>query len=96
MPIYEFSCSECGAEFEELTGPHVGLDAESVCCPECGASRVERLPTSSYSPIHRRLTTNERKKLESSRSVDRAARKAEFKRKRKAVRDARNNSGGPG
>ena len=92
MPIYEFSCKECGTEFEELIGPHVGLTAEQVSCPECGASGAERLPTSSYSPIHRRLTANERKKLESSRSVDRAARKAEFKRKRQAARDARSRS----
>ena len=94
MPIYEFSCKECGAEFEELTGTHVGLAASQVRCPECGAGNAERLPTSSYSPIHRRLTANERKKLEASRSVDRAARKAEFKRKRQAARDARNRSGG--
>lgn len=94
MPIYEFSCKDCGAEFEELTGPHVGLTTDAVRCPECGAEGAERLPTSSYSPIHRRLTANERKKLESSRRVDRAARKAEFKRKRQAARDARNISGG--
>lgn len=93
MPIYEFSCKACGAEFEELTGPHVGLSVDQVRCPDCGATETERLSTSSYSPIHRRLTSNERKKLESSRSVDRAARKAEFKRKRQAARDARNRTG---
>lgn len=89
MPIYEFRCPECGSEFEELTGTHVGLSAEDVSCPECGSKEVVRLSTSTYSPIHRRLTAGERRKLETSRSVDRAARKAEFKRKRQAARDAK-------
>ena len=89
MPIYEFKCSECGCQFEELTGSHVGLSPEDVRCPECDSAKVERLSTSTYSPIHRRMTAGERRKLEESRSVDRAGRKAEFKRKRQAARDAK-------
>ena len=94
MPIYEFKCSSCGSEFEELTGSHVGLDPGDVRCPECDSANVERLSTSSYSPIHRRLTAGQRKNLEQARSVDRAARKADFKRKRQAARDARNRKQG--
>ncbi|MBN1503517.1 MAG: zinc ribbon domain-containing protein [Candidatus Eisenbacteria bacterium] len=40
MPIYEFKCSVCGKEFEKLCP--VGKD-RGVRCPECGASKTERL-----------------------------------------------------
>lgn len=39
MPIYEFSCKECGARFEEL----VGAGTESVPCRECGAAGTVRV-----------------------------------------------------
>jgi putative FmdB family regulatory protein len=37
MPIYEYSCRECGVEFEKL----VGLN-QSVMCPSCESARVMR------------------------------------------------------
>lgn len=37
MPIYEYSCRECGAEFEKLVGPQV-----TVACPSCASGRVIR------------------------------------------------------
>jgi putative FmdB family regulatory protein len=38
MPIYEYSCRECGAEFEKLiAGP------ATVACPSCQSERVMRL-----------------------------------------------------
>jgi putative FmdB family regulatory protein len=37
MPIYEYRCSECGAEFEKL------VDARTtVACPVCAGSHVTR------------------------------------------------------
>ncbi|HVQ75373.1 MAG TPA: zinc ribbon domain-containing protein [Candidatus Binatia bacterium] len=37
MPIYEYRCSECGAEFEKL------VDARTrVACPACAGSQVMR------------------------------------------------------
>ncbi|MGA7991395.1 MAG: zinc ribbon domain-containing protein [Thermoanaerobaculia bacterium] len=41
MPLYEFTCEECGATFEELVA--AGLDRHGVTCPECGSEEVEKL-----------------------------------------------------
>jgi putative FmdB family regulatory protein len=38
MPIYEFRCVDCKAEFEELCR----LDERTVPCPSCGSRNVER------------------------------------------------------
>ncbi|MDY6838582.1 MAG: zinc ribbon domain-containing protein [Thermodesulfobacteriota bacterium] len=40
MPLYEFRCSKCGAEFEQIV---FCADKEPVTCPTCGASDPERL-----------------------------------------------------
>jgi putative FmdB family regulatory protein len=37
MPIYEYSCRECGTEFEKLVSGHV-----VVACPSCQSDRVMR------------------------------------------------------
>jgi putative FmdB family regulatory protein len=37
MPIYEYTCKQCGREFEELI-----RGDEKPACPECGQSTVER------------------------------------------------------
>jgi putative FmdB family regulatory protein len=39
MPIYEFKCSKCGEEFEDL----VPMSDPRTTCPSCGARRVEKL-----------------------------------------------------
>ncbi len=38
MPIYEYSCSKCGNEFERL----VRSSSEKVECPKCAGTKVER------------------------------------------------------
>jgi putative FmdB family regulatory protein len=39
MPMFEFKCSRCGHEFEELV---FSMTAYSVRCPECDSPEVER------------------------------------------------------
>lgn len=39
MPMYEYKCSACGNEFEEL----VFGDVETVPCPKCDSSDTRRL-----------------------------------------------------
>jgi putative FmdB family regulatory protein len=39
MPLYEYSCPLCGAEFEEIVP---SSRADSVACPACGSKRAER------------------------------------------------------
>jgi len=38
MPIYEFVCSKCNNDFEEL----VFSQSEKVACPQCGSKKVKR------------------------------------------------------
>jgi putative FmdB family regulatory protein len=42
MPIYEYRCDDCGADFEELVRGEGAL-ATAVKCSACGSSRIERL-----------------------------------------------------
>lgn len=41
MPIYEYSCGQCGLAFEELVIRR--SDENEVKCPKCGSRRAERL-----------------------------------------------------
>ena len=41
MPLYEFTCTNCGETFEELVG--TGETGAGLTCPECGAADVERI-----------------------------------------------------
>jgi putative FmdB family regulatory protein len=40
MPLYEYTCRECGRRFEVLQ--RVGADGTGVTCPGCGASHVAK------------------------------------------------------
>jgi putative FmdB family regulatory protein len=40
MPLYEYACLKCSHTFEELV-----FGEETVECPQCHASKVERLPS---------------------------------------------------
>ena len=40
MPIYEYRCERCGAEFEELA---LSSQSASVTCRACDSRRVTRL-----------------------------------------------------
>jgi putative FmdB family regulatory protein len=40
MPIYEYSCADCGVQFERFVRT---MTAEvAVSCPECGGTRVKK------------------------------------------------------
>lgn len=41
MPIYEYICEGCGAKFEALRP--LNDTGESLACPECGGSRLEKV-----------------------------------------------------
>jgi len=96
VPIYEFACRSCGHRFEELVGSHVGLDAADVSCPECGAADVERLLSTSYAPLQRQMTPNERRRLEEKRGTNRGGAKERFKQQRAAEKRAAARRGGGG
>ena len=94
MPLYEFSCRSCGHRFEELVGPHVGLDEGDVACPECGAADPERLMSNSYAPINRQLTTNQKRRLEDKRGTDRGGAMERFSKQRAKEKRAQKGRGG--
>ena len=84
MPVYEFSCGECGEQIEELVGPHVGTNVADVRCPACGAAGVERLMSSSYAPIHRRMSANQKRRSEAARDTGGGGAMQRFKQQRAA------------
>jgi putative FmdB family regulatory protein len=88
VPIYEFVCQSCEQRFEELVG-QVGTSESAVRCPACGGAEVERLVSSSYAPVPRQMTPNQRRRLEAKRGTDRGGAKQRFKRQRAAERAAR-------
>jgi putative FmdB family regulatory protein len=42
MPLYEFHCSKCGVEFEELVFSSKPEAVAEVTCPECGSYKVSK------------------------------------------------------
>lgn len=40
MPIYEYRCSACEADFEELV--RTSSAEKSVACPKCGSRKISR------------------------------------------------------
>lgn len=43
MPIYEYACGHCGAEFEELV--RTAAEEKQVACPRCGQRKATRRPS---------------------------------------------------
>jgi putative FmdB family regulatory protein len=50
MPLYEFHCRRCGADFEELC--RSGNGARGVRCPQCGGGRVAKRVSSFFAHSH--------------------------------------------
>ncbi|MEZ5339231.1 MAG: zinc ribbon domain-containing protein [bacterium] len=40
MPLYEYRCKDCGAEFEALVGR---TETDPVECEQCHSSKTERI-----------------------------------------------------
>ncbi|MBN1842578.1 MAG: zinc ribbon domain-containing protein [Deltaproteobacteria bacterium] len=40
MPLYEFRCLKCGAEFEQIV---FSTDRDPIKCPKCESTDTERL-----------------------------------------------------
>jgi len=38
MPIFEYSCSDCGTRFEKLVRNH----SEEITCPSCGEKHLKQ------------------------------------------------------
>ncbi len=41
MPLYEYACRQCHADFEALV-PAGRRDAADTPCPQCGATKIAR------------------------------------------------------
>jgi len=52
MPIYEFHCNDCGADFEKLV---FGSDP-AVECPECHKANCARLMSACNAKVGTKLT----------------------------------------
>lgn len=42
MPLYEFHCTKCDVEFEELVMSSKPEALAQVACPECGSHKVSK------------------------------------------------------
>lgn len=49
MPIYEYSCKQCGHTFEKLVSRSRMKDAQQ--CPDCGAVEADKLVSSFSSKV---------------------------------------------
>ena len=85
MPIFEFECEECGAEFEEL----VAAGTESGTCPKCGSERSRRLWSAPAAPYKLVKTPGAARQQEARNAKLKDATKARFKAQRQKQRDAR-------
>ncbi|WP_072031797.1 FmdB family zinc ribbon protein [Acetonema longum] len=43
MPLYEFKCLDCHAQFEKICGIEWNNAPHSVICPKCGHNNLQKL-----------------------------------------------------
>ncbi len=90
VPIYEFECEDCGAEFEEI----LPAESASAICRECGSRRTTRR----YSPqaaTFKLVKSPGAARVQEARNANlRGETKANFKRRRRAARDAKGKATG--
>lgn len=91
MPIYEFSCEECGTDFDDL----VAAGTEHASCPQCGSKRTRRR-FSAPSPSFRLAKSpgNARKQEAKNRKLHTQT-KSRFKESMRKLRES-GPKGGPG
>jgi putative FmdB family regulatory protein len=90
MPVYEFRCEECGAEFEEL----VKAPSTRAACPSCGSGHVRRLFSAQAAPFHLVKSRGHTRTQEARNAKLRETTKANFKAARRRAREGRSSSGG--
>jgi putative FmdB family regulatory protein len=90
MPIYEYRCEACGERFEEL----VPADAPAPACPRCGAERAKRLMSAQAAPFDIVRSPGAMRKQERKNAQLHARTKADFKARRRKVRETRSGRGG--
>jgi putative FmdB family regulatory protein len=49
MPLYDFTCDDCGKQFERLTRREA--DVADVDCPDCGGRHVRRALSLPAAPV---------------------------------------------
>lgn len=81
MPIYEFRCDACGAEFEAL----VAVGAEPPC-GECGGGPARRVLSPPAAPFRLVKTPRGKRRQERSNAELRERTKARFKEARARAR----------
>lgn len=92
MPIYEFECEHCGADFDAL----VDAGTSSVECRECGregATRRYSAPASTFKLVKSPGAAQQQEVRNAKLHADT---KATFKARRKRAREAKRQSGGGG
>jgi putative FmdB family regulatory protein len=82
MPIYEFRCEQCGAEFEALTEAGAEVD-----CPVCGSERPKRVYSAQAAPFSLVKPGGDARKQEARNAKLRERTKARFKESRQRARE---------
>ena len=89
MPIYEFRCQACGAEFEAL----VAVGAQPPCA-ECAQPRARRVYSPPAAPFRLVATPAGARRRERRNAALRADAKARFRAARSPARSAPGRSDG--
>ncbi len=85
MPIYEFECEDCGAEFDDL----VPAGTERSKCPQCGSERTARRWSAPASTFKLVKSPGAARQQEVRNAKLHADTKSKFKQRRQAQRDSR-------
>jgi putative FmdB family regulatory protein len=81
MPLYEFHCDACGADFEELI-----RTGTTPRCPACGSDRVRRRWSPVSAPPNLGLSGRAARESDARRGEREARRKEQFAAERKRRR----------
>ena len=71
MPIYEYSCADCGHEFTEVLTVSNRDKPLSEPCPKCGANEVEKLVSATTMGVDMKVTPDSKTGGDWSRMMDR-------------------------
>lgn len=92
MPIYEFECESCGANFDEL----VAAGTASTVCRQCGSPNTVRRYSPHAATFKFVKSPGAARVQEAKNAKLHANTKAAFKARRQAQRDAKRKARGGG